>query len=172
MAAATEKCRKMAFKLGAPQYIMSDKGHAAGSRMREYGVFSDPLNPKTAISVECGYHGAKEAAEVAIHTAIRFLNVCGTINEKTAKRFLPEVSLPKQILVESTETITAETDNFKFADKFIGFEVIPRAGTVVAYDGINAIKTPYDDCVPIMPNHRVGHGSTALRLGRFVDVSV
>jgi hypothetical protein len=45
--------------------------------------------------------------------------------------------------------------------------VIPRAGTVIARDGKTDIRTPYDQCVLIMPTRRISRGQTAVRLGRF-----
>jgi hypothetical protein len=47
--------------------------------------------------------------------------------------------------------------------------VIPRAGTVIAYDAGKEIRTPYDDCVLIMPTRRLVRGQTAVRLGRFEE---
>jgi len=38
---------------------------------------------------------------------------------------------------------------------------------VIAEDGGQAICTPYDDCVLIMPSRRLAPGQTAVRLGRF-----
>jgi hypothetical protein len=46
-------------------------------------------------------------------------------------------------------------------------EVIPKAGTLIANDGKDEIRTPYDDCVLIMPSRRTAVGQTAVRLGRF-----
>jgi hypothetical protein len=47
-------------------------------------------------------------------------------------------------------------------------EVIARAGTVIAHDGAQAVATPYDNCVLIMPSMRLRKGETAVRLGRVV----
>jgi hypothetical protein len=47
--------------------------------------------------------------------------------------------------------------------------VIAKAGTVIAYDGSEPIRTPYDGCVLIMPSRRLARGFTAVRLGRFVE---
>jgi hypothetical protein len=46
-------------------------------------------------------------------------------------------------------------------------EVIPKAGTVIANDGAEPVRTPYDDCVLIMPSRRTVAGHTAVRLGKF-----
>ena len=48
-----------------------------------------------------------------------------------------------------------------------GLIVIPKAGTLLARDGGRDVRTPYDDCVLIMPTRRP-KGETAVRIGRFV----
>jgi hypothetical protein len=40
---------------------------------------------------------------------------------------------------------------------------------VIAHDGSTPIRTPYDDCILIMPSRRLASGLTAVRLGHFVD---
>ncbi len=45
-------------------------------------------------------------------------------------------------------------------------EVIAKPGTVIAHDGHNAITTPYDDWVLIMPARRLVKNQTGARLGR------
>ena len=41
--------------------------------------------------------------------------------------------------------------------------------TVIAVDGSTEIRTPYDDCLLVMPSLRPGRGHTAVRLAKFVD---
>ena len=43
------------------------------------------------------------------------------------------------------------------------------SGTLIGRDGDREIRTPYSDCVLIMPTRRPRKGETAVRLGRFVD---
>ena len=44
------------------------------------------------------------------------------------------------------------------------------ARTPVAYDGDTVWRTPYDDCVMVMPGAaHLKPGNTAVRLGRYVD---
>ena len=66
-----------------------------------------------------------------------------------------------------THRVTVDSDDFHFLSKYGGVEVIPRAGTVIARDGKSEIRTPYDQCVLIMPTRRISRGQTAVRLGRF-----
>ena len=50
----------------------------------------------------------------------------------------------------------------------IQIEVIPKAGTAVATDGETLWKTPYDDCVMVMPSMKhLKPGTTMVRLGRY-----
>ena len=48
-----------------------------------------------------------------------------------------------------------------------GMMVIGRRDTPIARDGGREIRTPYDDCVLIMPTRRPRKGETAVRLGRY-----
>jgi hypothetical protein len=58
--------------------------------------------------------------------------------------------------------------DFKFPYLYKGLEVIPKAGTVIATDGATTWRTPYDDCVMVMPSlAHVKPGTTVLRLGRY-----
>ena len=46
-------------------------------------------------------------------------------------------------------------------------EVVPRQGDVIAWDGDQAVRAPYDNCVLVMPvPNNVKTGLTAVRLGR------
>jgi hypothetical protein len=40
---------------------------------------------------------------------------------------------------------------------------------VIGHDGAQAVTTPYDNCVLIMPSMRLRKGETAVRLGRIVS---
>src|SRR5438046_2100374 len=55
-----------------------------------------------------------------------------------------------------------------FALPVHGLSVIDSAGTLLARDGDVEIRTPYDDCMLIMPTRRPRPGETAVRLGRLV----
>lgn len=155
-------------RMGFPALLVRDSGHAAGSRLREYGRFSDPAEPAIALLVECGQHWSQQTADVAIETAWRFLVVSGAIPAREAPSWLARKVLPqKTVLV--THRITATLDNFRFTENFQCLEVIPRAGTVIAREGGNQICTPYDNCLLIMPTPRPSEGQTAVRLGRFEE---
>ncbi|MFM7688886.1 MAG: peptidase M14, partial [Alphaproteobacteria bacterium] len=76
---------------------------------------------------------------------------------------LPEPPL----LARVTETVTATSHSFIFARDFRGGEIIPKAGTVIAQDGVREIRTPHDDCLLVKPTPVAPRGHTAVRLARF-----
>ena len=77
-----------------------------------------------------------------------------------------------QRVVRVTEPVVAKSMAFRFAADFRGLQVIPKAGSPVAYDetaaGETVWRTPYDDCVLVMPSlvHKKP-GTTMVRLGRY-----
>jgi len=168
MAGPLAKGRALAKAVGLPEIVVTDSGHAAGKRMRDYEGFADPASPKNALLVECGQHWEKSSAPIAIHSALRFLLVNGVVDAAWAAEGLEGLELPAQRFVEVTGPVTIASDAFRFVQEFNGLEVIPKAGTVIAWDGEAPVATPYDDCVLIMPSRRLNPGASAVRLGRYV----
>ena len=167
MAGPLSKGRALARGVGIPETVVSDSGHAAGRRMRDYMGFADNASPRNALLIECGQHWEAGSREIAIETVYRFLRHLDVIS--------PDVSAPQisdgaadQKFIEVAGPVTIETDEFRFAMEFKGLEVIADAGTIIGYDGDNEIKTPFDDCILIMPSQRLDKGASAVRLGRFV----
>ncbi|MEO3428991.1 M14 family metallopeptidase [Pelagibius sp. CAU 1746] len=171
MAGPLAKGRELAKAVGLPEIVVTDAGHAAGKRMRDYEGFADPAGPKNALLMECGQHWEAEAGPLAIHTALRFLLVNEMVDADWAAEGLAGVELPPQRFIEVTGPVTIETENFRFVERYSGLEVIPKAGSVIGYDGDKPVTTPYDDCVLIMPSRRLDPGASAVRLGRYVDMS-
>ena len=167
LAGPTMKGRQLARDIGYPAHVMCDQGHAAGRRMRDYGDFWEESSPKNAVLVECGQHWEKKSAWVARETTLRFLLNFEMIDRDFAQPYLTE-PLPEQKTIEVTGPITIETEEFRFVEPYMGLEVIEKAGTIIGWDGDKEIRTPYDDCVLIMPTKRLTPGLTAVRLGRFV----
>jgi predicted deacylase len=166
LAGMTDKSLVLARRVGVPEVVVRDAGHAAGARMRDYAAFGEAASPKTALLVECGQHWESAAADVALDTTLRFLAVTGVLPPADTARVLGRPVSPQRI-VTVTDAITIATDRFQFVAAYRGLEVIARAGTVIARDGTREIATPYDDCVLIMPSRRLLRGQTAVRLGRF-----
>jgi predicted deacylase len=163
-----EKSAAFARRIGVPADLLIDTGHPAGLRMIERGAFGDPASPKTAVLIECGQHWEKSSADVAVDTLFRFLAVTGLVSEEVCRAQTRLTPPREQKLVRVTEAVVAESMDFKFPYLFKGLEIIPKAGTVVATDGDRVWKTPYDDCVMVMPSlAHVKPGTTVLRLGRY-----
>lgn len=161
-----DKGIRFAFEVGVPENIVSDTGHANGTRMRDFGGFGDPASPKNALLVECGQHWERAAEHVAWQTTWRYLDVLGVVDRTLAAREI-DADVPPQRLIRVTEAVIANSPAFRFAKTFAGLEVIPRQGDVIAWDGDEPVRAPYDNCVLVMPvPNNVKTGLTAVRLGR------
>lgn len=170
LAGPLAKGRDLARAIGVPELVVSDAGHAAGKRLRDYAEFIDPSSERNALLVECGQHWEAEAADVAIETSLRFLHATGTVEPEFGADYLASRPAPApQQFIEIAAPITITTDTFRFTQPFIGGEVIERAGTVIAHDGGVSVATPEDNMMLIMPTRRLDKGLTAVRLGRLVD---
>ncbi|HUC65470.1 MAG TPA: M14 family metallopeptidase [Stellaceae bacterium] len=166
LAGLTDKCLQLARRVGVPEFVVRDAGHAAGPRMRDYGAFADERAPAAALLVECGQHWEQRAAVVALDTTRRFLAASGILPPAEAAAILATAAPPQRVITV-TDAVTIASDQFAFAEAYRGLEIIRRAGTVIARDGGREIRTPYDECVLIMPSRRLLRGQTAVRLGRF-----
>ena len=166
--AKSEKSAAFARRVGVPADLLIDTGHPAGLRMIERGAFNDPASPKTAVLIECGQHWEKSAADVAVDTLFRFLAATGAVDASICKSHFRLDPPAVQKTVRVTEAVVAKSKGLRFPYLFKGLEVIRQAGTVVATDGETTWKTPYDDCVMVMPSlAHVKPGTTVLRLGRY-----
>ena len=171
LAGLLPRSRELARRVGIPELIMCDAGHAAGPRMRDYGGFGDPASPKTALLIECGQHWERRAAEVAGDVTLRFLIALGTVtSEDVAALGGPDFAAhPRQRVLEVTEAVTISGERFDFAGEFRGLEVLPAKGSLIGRDDGREVRTPYDNCVLVMPSRRLVKGQTAVRLGRYLD---
>ena len=167
MAGPTAKGRDLALRIGTPATIVQDEGHAAGPRLRDYDGFADEGSEKNALLIECGQHWEASAADVALDTAVRFLRGTGAIAPDWGETHLRPLP-PEQRTLQITDRVTVRTDAFAFAQEFTGMDVIADEGTVIARDGEDEVRAPYDGCVLVMPSKRLWPGQTAVRLGRFV----
>ena len=169
MCGMQDKSIKMGRAMGFPAHLVKDWGHSAGKRMRDYGAFDEADHPKAAMLVECGQHWARSSVEVAIETTFRFMGFCGVIGPETVSKFTDASVITPQRLLEIEGPVTIKTNKFRFVEDFVGLEVIPKAKTVIGYDGDEEILTPFDECVLLMPGRLLRPGISAVRLGRYVS---
>lgn len=160
-----EKERLFTRAVDYPGHIMCGSGHVIGKRMIEYTPFNDPTNDKVALLVECGQHWAKDTGRVAMDTACKFLLASGAVNPAAVAPFLSDQAraAKRAEMWDVTDGITARTDNFQFAQPYVGMEIIPLQGTEIANDGGEPVVTPYDNCLLMMPNYKPGAGTRKLR---------
>lgn len=153
-------------RTGFPAYGIGGPVHDAGKRIIEYTPFNDTSNDKTAQLVECGQHWADYTRKAAIDVTFRFLVAMGVIDPAEAEPHYHDREPAKPTVLEVTHGVQAKTDKFEFVQPYIGLETIADVGTVIAFDGEEAVTTPYDDCVLVMPNHRATAGQRVLRLAK------
>jgi hypothetical protein len=171
LAGTLDKSLALARQVGIPELIMCDAGHAAGPRMRDYAGFGDPSSAKTALLIESGQHWERRAGELATDVTLRFLIALGTVMRDDAAVLAgPDFDAhPRQRVIQVTEAVTITGDKFEFVQDFRGLEMLSPKGTLIGRDNGREIRTPYDDCVLIMPSRRLAKGQTAVRLGRYVE---
>jgi predicted deacylase len=167
VAGPLQKGIDLAVRLGTPATVICDEGHPEGRRMRDYEGFGDPASPKNALLIECGQHWERNAVAVARDTTARFLLLAGVVDEAD----LPAgwlAPLPgAQHIVRVTQPVVAASMDFRFAAAYTGLEIFPEAGAVIGWSNGEAITTPYDDCMLVMPSLRqLRPGVTVVRLGK------
>ena len=164
---------ELARQLANPVHIVVDAGHKDGVRMRDYGRFGlpDAQAPDTrSLLIECGFHGDLASRDVARDMCARFLAVSGAVPEQTLHTALPGWKLadaPQQWALEVTGPVVARSEKFRFTEPFTGLECIAQAGTVIGDNDGEAVTTPYDNCVLVMPSVRQARaGVTVVRFAR------
>lgn len=162
-----DKGADFARQLGMPGELLIDTGHPSGLRMRDRGGFGDPASPKNALLLECGQHWERSSAVVAVDALIRFLRLTGMVAPDWAAQQLLLPLPAEQRLIRVDQAVTALSEDFHFLMPVHGLDVIAQAGTAFAQDGDTVFRTPYDDCVLVMPAMKHGRpGNTMVRLGR------
>jgi predicted deacylase len=157
------KEREMVAAMGVPRIVGCGSGHIVGKRLIEYTPFNDVNTHKTGLLIECGQHWEQNAANVAMDASLFYLKAHGMLPEGFLEKHVVVPNPPEQWSLEITVGYTTNTDEFQFVEPFVGMEQFAQAGTLIATDGADEIRTPYDNCVLVMPNHRAGKNVRALR---------
>lgn len=166
LSSMTEKSCVLATTLASLQtqtpLIVQDSGHQDGPRLIDYVRFASNRTTAKACLLEAGQHWQPEAADLALSVCLTFLEQMGTIPAGGNRTVSPKKV--RQITV--TDNVLALTSRFVFVKTFRSGDVIKKAGTLLAFDGSEEIRTPYDYCLLVMPNLRPMRGHTAVRLAR------
>jgi predicted deacylase len=161
--------RTLGLALKTVSMVVSDSGHASGRRLIDYAPFTDPApgpsEAPVAILVEAGQHWQPATVQVMVDTVVALLAVSG-LEDADRGEAMADAAAP--LCAEVTVTVTAASAAFTFVQPFRGGEVVKQAGTLIAMDGPADIRTPYDDCLLVMPSLRPSRGHTAVRLARIV----
>ena len=162
----TEKGRALASGIGVPSLVVADHGHVSGRRLIDFGAFADPAASARAVLVEAGQHWTTPTVETTLACVAGLLRRLDMVDAHPA--LPPAGAAPRRVrFARATHAVTASTSAFTFVRPFRGGEVLPAAGTLIAHDGDAEIRTPYDDCLLVMPSLRPSRGHTAVRLARF-----
>ncbi|GBR09397.1 M14 family metallopeptidase [Acetobacter oeni] len=154
--------RSLATDIATPPLVISDHGHATGPRLIDSHHFTG--TKARACLLEAGQHWSRDTLAVTRETTTRFLALNGLTN--AAATALPP---PQQATV--TDRIVARTASFTFLPTISGGQIIPKRGTLIAQDGPDEIRTPYDNCLLVIPNFRTARSHTAVRLARLTTAS-
>jgi hypothetical protein len=166
LSGTTEKGRALALGTGSPALVVADQGHANGRRLIDYRLFSDHCSHAAANLLEGGQHWEAATVDTMMKSVSGLLHHLGIL--PVGFPALPPPPRVPQRVAEVTTAVTARTAEFSFVQPYRGGEVIPRRNTLIALDGTMEIRTPYDDCLLVMPSLRPSRGHTAVRMARFV----
>jgi hypothetical protein len=147
--------------------VIVDAGHADGVRMRDYGQFGEPDGSAIALLLEAGQHWQHSSLQAARNTFMRFLRACGSIDNSDIPQdwLLPDVDVARPLFV--THRVVAKTMDFHFVADFQGGEVIQKMGSLIATDAGEPVRSPYDNCVLVMPSvKQLRPGVTTVRLAK------
>jgi predicted deacylase len=164
LSGSTPKGRRLAQGIGAPGLVIADSGHSNGRRLIDYAMFTDPENGPTANLVEAGQHWELETVETTIRAIAGMLRQLRMVGPEDP--LLPPPVRAPRVFAEVTAVVTARTAGFAFVQPYRGGQIIRRRDTLVAVDGPTDIRTPYDNCLLVMPSLRPSRGHTAVRLAR------
>jgi predicted deacylase len=164
LSGATAKGRQLAEGIGAPGLVIADTGHSNGRRLIDYAIFADPGSAPVANLVEAGQHWKAETVEMTIRAIAGMLRQLAMVAPDDP--LLPPPSRAPRVFAEVTSVVTARTAGFAFVQPYRGGQIIRRRDTLVAVDGTTDIRTPYDNCLLVMPSLRPSRGHTAVRLAK------
>lgn len=148
-------------------HVVVDSGHADGVRLRDYGRYGAIEGHARALLIECGWHGDPGSRRVAQDATLRLLLLTGLF----AAGDLPAEWLlgaaPARWLLEVVDAVSARSTSFRFLRKFENLECLARRGTEIADNDGEVVRTPFDDCVLVMPSLRqLRAGVTVVRLAK------
>ena len=111
----------------------------------------------SALTVECGYHKAEKAIQLAEKTILNTLNHFGVIEGNTPSPCNKKIITLSSFIIKEKEGSLQK--NFKHLDKITKNEII------ATYNTGEKLTSPFDGVI-IMPNHGAGLGAEWYYLGK------
>lgn len=168
----TAKAIALAKQLGEPENIVVDAGHADGCRLSDYSEFDNPDSSKNALLIECGQHWEASSVSVAKSSAAKFLLASEILDHSDLPSgWTQKTSNPPRV-INVTEAVVAQSMDFTFAGSYTGLESFDKKDTIIGWNDGIPVKTPYDNCVLVMPSLRqLKPGVTVVRFGQIAETS-
>jgi len=164
---STMKGRRLAQGIGTPALVVSDPGHSNGRRLIDYAPFADPELAPVATLVEAGQHWQAGTVDATIEAIAGLLRQLGMVAPDDPL-LPPRTTRLPSAFAEVTTVVTAKTAGFAFVQPYRGGQIIRKRDTLLAVDGATDIRTPYNNCLLVMPSLRPSRGHTAVRLARVI----
>lgn len=157
--------RKVRFAraLGWPGLIVRDE---APGRLRDWGGLGAASRMRTGLVVECGQHWLAGTAANAVRAAARLAAHLDLVDRAALSGHEIDAPIVPPRVVTVTHTIRARSDAARLDRIWPDIAEIPRIGTLLGHDGVEEIRTPYDDALLIMPVARPRTGAVMLRIAR------
>lgn len=154
--------RQLADAIALPPIQMwMPEGMTTGTPLIEYPQLGAGLG---ALVVECGQHFEHKAGIIAIHSALKFLVLHGTISEDKADSLSHSLtgSSPFRVVSEPVRRFemlsvhVIRSSELRWVRPLYGMEVFAK-DELIGKDGDFEIRSPCEDCTVFMPHgmHRV-----------------
>jgi len=137
-------------------------GLGAGTPLIQWGHHGSPQGRGVALIAECGQHFLQATTDRAIRITRAFLAGFGLIEPDAGTSPPP----PQRRLVLERSHIV-KTPEYRLVGPLLGFEVF-QEGELIATDGDEEIRAPFDDCTVVMPIRHGVVGREGLYLARTV----
>jgi succinylglutamate desuccinylase len=161
-----DRSRKLAAAIREPLvHITTSGGHHQGGTLFEYGPLGDPAARNEGLLVECGQHFAKSSGDIAIQTTLRFLRHYDVIDRDFAAAHLKPPLKGEPTVYDVNRVIMVKTDDARFVKPLSGFEEFAQ-GELIAVDGAEEIRAPFDRCTVVMPKAQLVKGREMFTLAR------
>lgn len=152
-----------ALAIGRPAvHLVMPQGLGSGTPLVQHGRLSDADHHGAGLVVECGGHFKRATSELAVEVALDFIAHFGLIERE---RRAPPAAPQRYELVR---TCVIRTPHWRFAQPMVGFETFDE-GALIATDGDEEIRAPFDGCTVLMPTQKPVPGREGMYLTRLLQ---